>query len=400
MRFREYSGLVPFLAGAAVLATGLIPAPIAAAVPLLAGVVENGPAADLRSVELLRLNSGATAEVYHFPERLAAAVMIGGEHRSVMLERAAGGEAVQPVPAGGFVRMRYRFRLPRGAAGTVASLRLQPGTVPAVERAQTVPSAAVTPGAAAGSTPPAPKPDTGNAFVGNLSSYGPIYAAYGPGTDTAARIEIGFKYQLFGRAGDVGASSPRENGVFFGYRQRLFWDLGRKSSPFRNVEYMPEIFYLVPATPLSDRVTIGGQAGARHESNGRDGTASRSLNTLYIQPVATVPVGGLSLTVGPRLWAYVGSLEDNPDIRRYRGNSGLFAELGRADGWRLTTNSRINPGSGKGAVDALLSYPLDQIVDTNLNLYVFGQGFVGYGENLLDYDRRATRLRIGVGFVR
>ena len=33
-------------------------------------------------------------------------------------------------------------------------------------------------------------------------------------------------------------------------------------------------------------------------------------------------------------------------------------------------------------------------------LPVFGQGFIGYGKNLFYYDRRATRLRVGVGFVR
>ena len=54
----------------------------------------------------------------------------------------------------------------------------------------------------------------------------------------------------------------------------------------------------------------------------------------------------------------------------------------------------------KGAIDAELSYPLDKIVDTNLNVYVFGQAFAGYGENLLDYDRKATRLRLGVAIVR
>ena len=63
-------------------------------------------------------------------------------------------------------------------------------------------------------------------------------------------------------------------------------------------------------------------------------------------------------------------------------------------------HSRMNFGTGKGAVDATLSYPLDRIVATKLNLYVFGQGFAGYGENLLNYDKRTTRLRVGVGFVR
>jgi outer membrane phospholipase A len=390
-----------FLAASGLLSTGV---GFAATPPaLIVGAVQDR--GDLRSVTVLRLNNGAATERYRFPDRLPADVRMGDRIVAVMLERVDGGDPTRTIAASGFAQMDYRFRMPDGAgAATVAALSLQPGR-PAPDQF------AVTGGAAGGvavptsvavptGVAPEAKRDTGNAYVGNLSSYGPIYGVYGPGTNTDARIEIGFKYQLFGTPGDVGPNSPRENGVFFGYRQRLFWDLGKKSSPFRNVEYLPEIFYLVPATPVSDRIALGGQAGARHESNGRDGTASRSLNTLYVQPVATGAVGDLTLSVGPRVWLYAGSLEDNPDIKRYRGNSGLFAEIGQRDGWRLTTQSRMNFGTGKGALDAELSYPLDRLVDTKLNLYLFGQGFVGYGENLFDYTRRTTRLRIGIGFVR
>lgn len=121
---------------------------------------------------------------------------------------------------------------------------------------------------------------------------------------------------------------------------------------------------------------------------------------MYIQPVATMPVGKYTLSLGPRLSFYLGSLADNPDIKRYRGNTSLFAEIGRDDGLRLSTNSRFNFSSGKGAIDAELSYPFDRIINSSLNLYIFGQGFAGYGENLLDYNRKITRLRVGIGIVR
>jgi len=34
------------------------------------------------------------------------------------------------------------------------------------------------------------------------------------------------------------------------------------------------------------------------------------------------------------------------------------------------------------------------------DFYLFGQSFIGYGENLLDYDRHTTRFRLGVALVR
>src|SRR3546814_16921180 len=113
-----------------------------------------------------------------------------------------------------------------------------------------------------------------------------------------------------------------------------------------------------------------------------------------------MPVGKYTLSVGPRLWFYAGNVKDNPDIKRYRGNSGLFAEIGQDDGLRLTTNSRFNFASGKGAIDAELSFPFDRIIESDLNLYLFGQGFAGSGANLIDYNRKNPRPRVGIDLKR
>ena len=222
-----------------------------------------------------------------------------------------------------------------------------------------------------------------------------MYFVYGPGNDTAARIQISLKYQLFGRRGNW------LDGITFAYTQRMFWDIEEVSSPFRDVNYMPELFYLVPPRPVGDSgIALGGRFGARHESNGRDGAASRTLNTLYIQPEATLPIGRYSFTLGPRIWTYVGRLTGNEDIRRYRGHTGLYAAIGEDDGLRLSLTSRLNIGGGKGAVDGVLSYPLTKMWAHGPQLYLIAQGFAGYGESLLDYNRKQTRLRIGFGITR
>jgi outer membrane phospholipase A len=181
----------------------------------------------------------------------------------------------------------------------------------------------------------------------------------------------------------------------------MFWDLGADSSPFRNIDFQPELFYSTPPKALSDDTTLSAQIGLRHESNGRDGGFSRSLNTIYVAPMAAFSLGTKTrLTVAPRAWLYAGDLSDNPDVRRYRGNSGISFEIGQDDGLRLSTSSRINFSSGKGSIAADLSYPLRRILGGGPDFYLFGQSFVGYGENLLDYNRRTTRLRIGVALVR
>jgi outer membrane phospholipase A len=104
--------------------------------------------------------------------------------------------------------------------------------------------------------------------------------------------------------------------------------------------------------------------------------------------------------VAPRAWFYAGDLSDNPDIRRYRGNTGLFVEIGEENGLRLSTSSRFNLGSGKGAISGDLSYPLRRLLGGGPDFYLFAQSFTGYGENLLDYNKRVNRLRLGVALVR
>jgi len=51
-------------------------------------------------------------------------------------------------------------------------------------------------------------------------------------------------------------------------------------------------------------------------------------------------------------------------------------------------------------VNGELSYPLPGLLGGGPDVYLFVQGFVGYGENLLDYNRSKTRLRAGFALVR
>src|SRR3546814_16808951 len=96
----------------------------------------------------------------------------------------------------------------------------------------------------------------------------------------------------------------------------MFWDLGAKSSPFRNIDFMPELFYLAPTMAFRSGVSLGGQGGFRHESNGRSGAGSRSLNTHSVQPVASVDLGSYRHSPGPRLGLYAGRPRDRRDIQR------------------------------------------------------------------------------------
>jgi phospholipase A1 len=374
----------------------MLAAPAVASIETVIGNVSTAVPGHV-SVQVRLLNPGSTSLRIARLAPLDAKLTVGGKTMPIVLHCSSAAEPVD-VAAGGFATSLFDASLPdERPAGDGAVLTLSNGSsfafrLPSDKRAVPDPASPGAPTVAEASLSSL-SADTGNAFLHDLSAYDPIYAVYGPGTNSDAKIQISFKYQLFGR-GDGSDGASVLDGLHFAYTQRLYWDLGQKSSPFRNIDFLP-----VPERPVGGGSTLGARFGVRHESNGRDGLASRSLNTLYLQPVATLPVGRYRLSIGPRIWTFVGDLSDNPDVRRYRGNTGLFAEFGADDGLRVTTNSRFNFGSGKGSIDATASYPLSRWAPA-LNLYIFGQGFTGYGENLLDYNRHQTRLRLGLGIVR
>ncbi len=361
-------------------------------------------------VDIRLLNPGDVPQTVPMPQEVEANLSSDEGTRNVRLERALDTTASLTIAPGAFASARYQFPASEVPEDAMLSVPEWGSQRIAMANGQSPSSGATaTPQltATADDTlpPPAPPGDKtfGNAFLNNLTAYEPIYGVYGPGTNTEARLQISFKYKIYGKHDkdeEIDSFSPAD-GLYFGYTQRMFWDLGADSSPFRNIDFQPEVFYLSPPVSLAGSTTLSGQVGLRHISNGRAGDSSRSLNTVYFSPMAAFSLGNdRRLIVAPRAWFYAGDLSDNPDIRRYRGNTELFVQVGEKEGLRLSTTTRLSFSSGKGSFAADLSYPLRRIIPKAPDFYLFGQSFVGYGENLLDYNVHTTRFRIGLAMVR
>ncbi|USI72306.1 phospholipase A [Sphingomonas morindae] len=394
---------------AAIWAAPVLAEPAAAVeAPVIAGV--HAAADGTAEAELLFVNAGASA-VPAPPPRLMAMLRGQGAARPVELRREGAAPVVAP---GGFTRARYRFALPAGVAGEAV---LALGDEGGFAFAASQPPAAAAPGAtalAAADTAPAPTSFAGAAgqagdlprlvtrdgrtpspFLANLQTYNPINGVFGPGTSSDGKLEISFQYQLFGNA--AAPSGDWKEGFRFAYTQRMYWDLGHYSAPFRDVNYQPELFYRLALRPRANGLRLAARGGLLHESNGRGGDASRGYNYAYVEGSAALPVGRWTLSVAPRWFHYMGR-DDNADIAEYRGHQALAVAIEEPDGWKLSTWSRISFATGRGAIDADLSHPLLRL--TGIPIYAVVQGFTGYGEDLLDYNRRQTRLRLGIGIVR
>lgn len=235
--------------------------------------------------------------------------------------------------------------------------------------------------------------------LGRISPHLPLYIVYGP-QSPEAKYQLSFKYRLFSApgSGDVRA-------VYFGYTQRALWDIGVPSTPFFDTSYMPELFWasLSPSesyTPGGGAHWLGYHAGVQHESNGKDGGASRSINTAYARPIVMFgDFGGWNLVFAPKIFAYFGSLEDNPLIADYRGYVEWAAVFGKKDGLSVSVFGRTGRRFNRGGMEVGVTHPV-RIPVVDFASFAMLQWFEGYGESMLSYDRRSSAIRIGLAFVR
>ena len=120
-----------------------------------------------------------------------------------------------------------------------------------------------------------------------LSSHEPMYFLVGSRGHTTARFQLSFKYRLFDPDGWA-AEFPWVDlltGLHFGYTQNSIWDLTANSKPFRDSTYKPSFFYQWgPYREIGSPHSFSLQAGYEHQSNGKEGATSRSIDTLFAKP--------------------------------------------------------------------------------------------------------------------
>ena len=185
--------------------------------------------------------------------------------------------------------------------------------------------------------------------------------------------------------------------LWFGYTQKSDWQIynqGRRSAPFRNTDYEPEIFITQPVKsqlPWGGRIRMLG-VGFAHQSNGQSRPESRSWNKVYA--MAGMEWG--KLTVIPRVWMRLfdssGEDNDNPDLTKYLGYGDVKLQYRLNDKHNFSTTLRYNPKSGYGAAEAAYTFPIKG------KLQGVVRGFHGYGESLIDYNHKQSGIGFGLMF--
>ena len=207
---------------------------------------------------------------------------------------------------------------------------------------------------------------------------------------------------LKSEAGDDGD----QDSLWVAYSQKSYWQLfnAQLSRPFRTTDHEPELLYIYPhqiALPGGWNYRLSG-LGLVHQSNGQTLPLSRSWNRAYLIGAAEKVLGQeSSLRLQGRVWERVGEAGDdeNPGIQGFIGRSewvGVW-QLSKAHTIGLTfRHSLRKEARGSASVDWLLA-PTRTANYAGLRYHL--QLFTGYGDSLVDYNRRRKALSIGVSLV-
>ena len=221
--------------------------------------------------------------------------------------------------------------------------------------------------------------------------------------NTEVEFQLSFKkpltYNLFGL----------NEYLTFAYTQKVWWQLYGESAPFRETNYLPEVYFLVPTTKyIDDKFNLKFlKYSFLHESNGRDGYSSRSWNRLYV--AGDWQFKNLFLTT--RLWYRIPEKkkqdpinnpnengDDNPDILNYMGYGDIKLNyfLNKHEFGSIFRYNFGLGGKDRGAIDLHYSHPFF----SSKNTFLYVKFFNGYGESLIDYNHCVTKTSIGFSFSR
>lgn len=227
----------------------------------------------------------------------------------------------------------------------------------------------------------------------NTKAYQPIYGPIlgSQYRDEEVKFQISFQGKIWENDDfDIGMA----------YTQQSYWQLFNKplSSPFRESNFEPEVFIKWKDAQGPEGYKTNYQFGFDHQSNGRSDPFSRSWNRIYGEIQLTEP-GSAYQQKSPyymalKTWFRIPEKainDNNPDITNYYGFWEFNGRLTHGkQRYHMMLRNNLHTKNNRGAVQLDWSWKVSEEFDT----YV--QFFHGYGENLIEYNHRNTRIGAGI----
>ncbi|MDE5659401.1 MAG: phospholipase A [Muribaculaceae bacterium] len=186
---------------------------------------------------------------------------------------------------------------------------------------------------------------------------------------------------------------PFNTYLYLFYTQKCFWNVFQNSLPMTDLNFNPGIGIARPFFST----TTGRYVGKaflllEHESNGRDGDASRSWNRVSFGGSIFIDK---NIMVYGKFWIPIIDGQNNKDILRFCGVYSVAMQVmndNRRLGASLLLTKRAgwNPFNWNTQLDVKFRiFPQD-------NQYLFLQYYNGYGEGLLAYREFHSQIRLGI----
>ena len=198
------------------------------------------------------------------------------------------------------------------------------------------------------------------------------------------------KFQISFRQRLTKSILPFHSHLFLSYSQKAIWNVFEESLPFHDLNFNPGIG-VQNLVVHNGRLVGNATIMIEHESNGRDGEASRSWNKVTFGYAAVIDP---RLEVYAKTWIPIIDGQQNKDILKYCGifqtGTQYISEDQRwvADvtfvkrqGWNLNFNTILNVGFR---------------LSKKRNQYLMLHFYDGYGENMLDYNKYHCNVRVGL----
>ena len=182
---------------------------------------------------------------------------------------------------------------------------------------------------------------------------------------------------------------PQNHILALTYTQKSFWNIYEQSSPFADNNYNPGLSLSRPIT--HNGALIGFSSIAfEHESNGKDSLDNRSCNYFVLSGLYLF---NDLLSAQVKVWG--GWLADeNKDLySKYRGY-GLMAINYKSQKDKIWCSVVINPRDRFKSFNTQIE--INYKPNNNSNQYLFMQWYNGYGENLLEYNKYTSMIRVGI----
>lgn len=247
-----------------------------------------------------------------------------------------------------------------------------------------------------------PLPDQ-KEFVDSLKKeldYGPYYGLYKDNyftvgtqpfakptsTNSDVKFQLSFMFRL------TEATLPWKSYLFLMYTQKTFWNVFQESLPMRDINFNPGIGW---SKPFFSKERYVGKLTLllEHESNGRDGEASRSWNKISLCGSTLIDEW---LMVHAKFWIPIIDGGGNKDILKYSGiyqGGVVVTSFNKRWSWGLTWVKRKGWNLNFNTI-----WEMSWKASEKMNLNLYAQYYNGYGENLIDYKQFHSRLRVGIVF--